>query len=205
LGRTLFPPETAARRTVKPLISDEYAERLADHCCLRAAGNFRPEIERQLRVCVADPRARIGIGAGAQGDAAEAILDELLRCKLERLDALAQLLNVRVGVQPQLAPQCSKRLDEVGPDRAGNSRGNRQRLGGQLASSRGAGPQRKRHQIDVQTGTILQLRQHFGDPRTLVEHKREAPQGPARRTVRRPPQTPPFGADENISTPYPPR
>ena len=81
---------------------------------IRAAGNFRPEIERQLRVCVADPRARIGIGAGAQGDAAEAILDELLGCKLERLDALAQLLNVRVWVQPQLAPQCSKRLDEVG-------------------------------------------------------------------------------------------
>ena len=141
MGRTLFPPETAARRTVKPLISDEYAERLADHCWLRAAGNFRPEIERQIRVCVADPRARIGIGAGAQGDAAEAILDELLGCKLERLDALAQLLNVRVGVQPQLAPQCSKRLDEVGPDRTGYSRGNRQRLGGRLASARGAGPQ----------------------------------------------------------------
>src|SRR5947207_163009 len=63
-------------------------------------------------------------------------------------------------------------------------------------------PAHKQHQIDVQTGPILQLRQRFGDARALVEHKREAPQGPARRTVCRPPHSPPFGADENISTPY---
>src|SRR5215472_7421588 len=129
-----------------------------------------------------EARGRVGIADGRTRDAGEATLHYPLGRELERLDALAQALNLRVGVGPELSPQLSQGLHYFGPDRTDDSIGALDPVAGQPASSGNSEPKSEQYQVDVATGAILQSYQRLRDARARVELQGEMPQ---RRFIRR--------------------
>ena len=106
----------------------------------------------------------------------EAILDQLFAREFERLHTFAQPLDIVVGMVPELSAQTAQRFDNFASERAGRSLRHRQRIAAERSAPRDADPQRKQNQVYVEAVAVLQRDQRLGDPRPLVEGKRETPE-----------------------------
>ena len=73
----------------------------------------------------------------------------------------------------------AQRFDNFASQRAGRSLGHRQRIAAERSAPRHPEPERKQHQVYIEAVAVLQRDQRLGDPRPLVEGKRETPEPPS--------------------------
>ena len=154
----------------------ERLEGLSDPCRLDRPRHFWSKNEFKVRLCDGGARRRGGVAGGRPGEVREAALNHSFRRDFQRLDALAEALDIGIAIRSELSSQRPQGQHDCRRDRAGATLGGHQLGLRQAAQPAGAPPQRKQYEIDIQTRTILQREERFGNPGLRVERARKTPQ-----------------------------